>query len=102
MKSYNKLILEPYKPEALKSEIKHGIAMVSQKNKVVGLKLLVDADCMINQVFVSLQKGSTIYIREEMLHNHPWAKNSLKSVAIEGDFIIVDATYMEFAENPIC
>jgi len=99
MKSFNKLILEPYKAEALKSEIRHGIAMVGQKNRVIGLKLLVDADASINSVSVILKKGSTVYIREEVLHNSPWAKNTLKSSAVEGDFIIVDASHIEFVED---
>lgn len=100
MKSTNKLVLEAYKPEALKSEIKHGIAMVSQKNRVIGLKLLVEAQGMLNQCYVTLQKGSTVYIKEEILHTQPWAKNTLKSAAIEGDFIIADMAFMEFAEDP--
>lgn len=107
MKTFNKFILETYKPEALKSEIKHGLAMVSQKNNLVGLKLLVDAQISsygtlaidgLSAPYV-VRKGTVVYIREEILHTSVWAKNSLKSAKIEGNFIIVDPAFVEMVDE---
>lgn len=99
MISYNKFIVEPYKTDrSLRAEVKSGFATISQKVKVIGLKLLCDAQITTNNSYNTLPKGATIYVREEVLHNQQFAKTLLESDGIEGQFMIVDASYMEFAD----
>lgn len=99
MVSYNnRLILEPYKNEGqLKSTIQHGIAMVSQKISVKGLTVLADARLSDGSW---IYKGSKAFIREELLHTQPWAKKLFESSAIDGQFMIVDLSQVDFVESP--
>lgn len=92
----NRLIVETYKEDrGLKSTVSNGFAMVQQKVSVKGLKLL--AGGTIGDIFVS--KGSLVYIRESSLQSQPWAKASFTSDAIDGEFMIVDASHIEFVEH---
>lgn len=103
----NRFILAPYGGDrTLRANVSSGFAHVQQKTAVVGLKVLVPASiAALGQVRIdglsmnaSIPRGSIAYIREEYLYTQPWAKNVLTSDAIEGSFIIVDATYVEFVE----
>ena len=99
MISYGKLIVETYKSErALRTEVKNGFATISQKIKVVGLKLLADSQYSIGNCFVSLTKGATVYVREELLYTQPWAKQQLESDKVEGQFMVLDPMYVEFVD----
>lgn len=100
MKSFNKLILEPYKSDrSLQSKVVNGFATIAQKNKVIGLKLLVEFSGGINGAYFYLSKNAIIYIREETLHSQTWAKQVLEADNIDGPFIIADVSYMEFVEE---
>lgn len=94
----NRFIAEPYKGDrALKSNSASGFAIVQQKVSVVGLKVLADAVIFMGaQQGISWPKGSIIYVREELLFTAPWAQKVYEADAIEGKFIIVDATQVEF------
>jgi hypothetical protein len=94
--STNKLILEAYIHTDMKAEIRSGWASVSQKNSLKGLKLLVQS--ITNGVVYPA--GSTAYIKEELLHSQPWAKNKLKSDTLSGEFIIVTMNEVEYIAPP--
>jgi hypothetical protein len=91
----NRLIVEPYIKGALESKVQNGIATPGQKDGVKGLKVLVNFQLPNSQW---LKAGSTVYIREEVL-NQPWASKLLTSPAIEGRFMIVELTYVEFMDD---
>lgn len=92
----NRLVLETYAKEGLKANVQNGFAMVEQKVAVKGLKALMNTNLNINGVYQSVNKGDMVYIREEYLHSQQWAQKRFKSDAVEGDFMIVDAQYVEF------
>lgn len=95
----NRLIVEPYVKEGLKPEVKSGFAMVSQKVTVKGLKLLVEAHIReSSEISRALPVGSTIYIREELLHTQPWALKRYEAEGVEGPFMIVDLANVEFVK----
>lgn len=94
----NRFIVETYQKEGLRAEVKNGFAMISQKMRVKGLKLLVETHVRDGrgETLMVLPKGSLIYIREEYLHGQPWAKQVFESDAVEAPFLIVDQNYVEF------
>lgn len=94
----NRFMVEPYKGDrALKANTTGGFAIVQQKVSIVGLMLLADALVQLDGKTVeTLEKGSKIYVKEELLFTMPWAQKVYESDAIEGKFIIVDSTYVEF------
>lgn len=92
----NRIVVEPYKKEELKAQIKGGLALIGQKQTVKGLKLLVDADWSKDMALFSARAGDTVYIKEEVLHNHPSVKGTLQSDAIQGEFLVLDASLIEF------
>jgi hypothetical protein len=95
--SYGKLIVETYKGDrTLRTEVKNGFATISQKIKVVGLKTLANANYAVGNCYVTVNKGATVYVREELLHTQAWAKQQLESDAIEGQFMVIDPMYVEF------
>lgn len=92
----NRIVVEVYKKEGLKSSVNNGFAMISQKVQVKGLKVLMDASIVDKFGGFTIPKGSTVYIREEHLHSSPWAQKILESDAVEGQFMIVDLNFIEF------
>jgi hypothetical protein len=93
----NRLIVEAYKKEGLKSRVSNGFAMVEQKVAVKGLTVLMDAK-LSDGTFVP--KGSTAYIKEELLHTASWAQKILESDTFRIPFIIVDMTNVEYVVPP--
>lgn len=93
----NRLIVEAYKKEALRSTEKNGFAFVSQKLTLKGLKVLVDAK-LNDSTFVP--KDSVVYIKEEVLHTQAWAQKPLECEAISEPFLIVDLNFVEFISPP--
>jgi hypothetical protein len=93
----NRLIVEAYKKEGLKSHVSNGFAMVQQKVAVKGLVVLLDAK-LSDGTFVP--KGSTAYIKEEILHTAPWAQKILESDTFPIPFIIVDMANVEYISPP--
>jgi len=93
----NKLILEEYKKEGLKTEIRNGIATPGQANGLKGLKVLVDAYLSGDR---RIPKGSTVYIKEEILHNHATTVfKPLTCATLSGKFMVVDAMYVELFDS---
>lgn len=97
MKSINKYIVETYKEDrALKATVNNGFAMVQQKVSVKGLKLLADAAISLGGTAYEVPAGSVVFIKESSLQAAPWAKQALSADGIEGDFMIVDPSQVEF------
>lgn len=93
----NRLIVEAYKKEALRGEVKNGFSFLAQKITSKGLRVLADAKLTDGTVIL---KGSMAYFREETLHTAPWATKSLQSDAIEGDFLVVDIVHADYIVPP--
>jgi hypothetical protein len=93
----NRLIVQAYKKEALRATERNGFAFVDQKLALKGLTVLVDAKLSDN-TFVG--KGSTAYVKEEVLHTQQWAQKTMECDAIEGKFLIVDLQYVELITPP--
>lgn len=93
----NRLVVEAYKKEGLKSSVNNGFAMIAQKVVVKGLQVLMDAK-LPDGTFVP--KGSTAYIREETLHTQQWAQKALEADTLPVPFLIVDMSYVEFIAPP--
>lgn len=89
----NRIIVEAYKKDGLRSTERNGFAFVDQKLSLKGLTVLVDAK-LSDGTFIP--KGSMAYIKEETLHTHPWAQKALECDKIEGKFLIVEMSYVEF------
>lgn len=93
----NRLVLEQYIKEGLKSKISGGIATPGQRDGLKGLKVLMDAR-LSDGTWVA--KGSTAYIREEVLHTHAWASKPLTCETIPSKFLLVELSYIEFISSP--
>jgi hypothetical protein len=93
----NRLIVEAYRKEGLKSSVVNGFAMIQQKVSVKGLTVLMDAKLADG---TWIPKGSIAYIKEEQLHAQPWAQKVLEADTIEGPFLIVDISNVEFISPP--
>lgn len=89
----NRIIVEQYIKEGLKAKVSGGIATPGQRDGLKGLKVLVEAHLTDG---TKVYAGDKAYIREEVLHTHPWASKTLTCESIEGKFLIVDLTYVEF------
>lgn len=89
----DRFIVETYKKEALKSEVKKGFATIGQKNTIKGLKILVDAQLSNGTV---VKAGQRAYIKEETLHTATWATKNYECDAISVPFMVVDIAYVEF------
>jgi len=96
----NKLLLEPYQGEnKIKANINSGFATVKQKDTLIGLVLLVDANLQRGNSVYLIPKGSKIYFQEEILHAHSWSKKTYESEALGQRFIIADANFAVFIES---
>lgn len=93
----NRLVVEQYIKEALRKETIGGIATPGQRDAVKGLKVLVGTTLSDGR---NVPAGSIAYIREETLHNHPWASKPLTCETIPGKFLLVDLTFIEFITTP--
>lgn len=109
--SFNKFVVAPYVSDGtIKTATtgKTGFAVIEQKVSVKGLRLLVDLvlDGMHSRIAIdglsqsgptTIKAGSTVFIREELLHTQVWAKAIYESEYI-GKFILVDKQYIEFVQ----
>lgn len=89
----NRLIVEPYKKEALRANVASGFAMVDQKLTLKGLRILMDAKLNDGTL---IPKGFVAYVKEETLHTQQWAQKAMECSSIEGKFLILDVSYVEF------
>lgn len=87
----NKIFCEPYLGgKGLKSEVKSGFATVQQKNNLVPLKVVANAQVRHGDQILSIPKGSVLYFSEEMLYLHQQYHNPVKSSALGIDFVIAN------------
>jgi|SRR5580700_10028420 hypothetical protein len=93
----NKLIVEAYKHTEIRAEGNKGWVQASQKNNLKGLKVLIQANLSDGTV---VPAGSTAWIKEELLHSAPFAKNKLKSETLPGEFILVTMSEVEYLDPP--
>jgi hypothetical protein len=91
----NRLIVEKYTKEALRSKEVSGFAFVDQKLTLKGLKTLIDAKLTDGTL---IRKGTIAFIKEEVLHTAAWAQKSYTCDGVEGQFLIVDINQVEFVE----
>ena len=91
----NRLIVEVYKKEAMRSKEVNGFAFVDQKFTLKGLKVLVDAK-LSDGTFI--KRGSIAYIKEEALHGQQWAQKHFETSFLQEPFLIVDMNNVEFIE----
>jgi hypothetical protein len=94
----NRLVVEQYIKEGLKAKVSGGIATPGQRDGLKGLKVLMDAHITFSNYEVKVPVGSIVYIREEVLHTHPWASKPLTCETLPCKFMLVDLTYVEFID----
>lgn len=93
----DRLVLEVYKKEGLRSEIRGGIATPGQRDGVKGLRVLVGTTFSDGR---HIPAGSVAYIREEILHNPSFAQKVLKCDFIKEPFIMAPRQDIEFINIP--
>ena len=89
----NRLVVEVYKKGELRHKESNGFAFVDQKVKVHGLKTLMDAKLNDGD---NIPSGSIVFIKEESLHTAAWAQKAYECDGIEGKFMIIDISVVEF------
>ena len=89
----NKLVVEAYKKEGLRAKERNGFAMLEQKSKLVGLKLLMPAVLANGDV---IKKGAKAYIKEEWLHN--FGSKPMEAEGVSGQFIVVELSNVDFVQ----
>ena len=92
----NRIVTEAYAKEALKAKVQGGIAIPGQRDGLKGLKVLVSAYLSDGR---HVPKGSTVYIREEVLHTHAWASKPLSCDTLPTKFLLVDLQFIEFIDT---
>ena len=96
----NRVITEQYLKEGLKARISGGIATPGQRDGVKGLRVLMDASLSVNGLPLFIPAGSTVYIKEVVLHTHEWASKPMTCDFISEKFLIVDFQFVEFWDPP--
>ena len=91
----NRIVVEQYVKEGLKSKVVSGIATPGQRDGLKGLKVLVD----FRSEHVCIPVGSTVYVREEALHTHAWASKPLNCDKIGVPFLMLELSYVEFVDH---
>lgn len=92
----NNLILETYKGKReLKANVTNGFAMVAQKVSLHPLKVLVDAKLADGTL---VKKGSTAFIKEELLFGQAWAKKEFDCPILSESFIIAQLSMVDFID----
>jgi hypothetical protein len=108
----NRFVVEPYMSDRqIKTTGGQGFAMIQQKVKLVGLKLLMSVRTdQVHQIAVDgfqssgpimIPSGATVWIKEELLYTQEWAKKIYECEAVEGKFIIVDKAFVEFISSDV-
>jgi hypothetical protein len=93
----NKLVLEAYVHTEIRPEGNRGWIQASQKTNLKGLKVLVQAVLPDGTIVL---KNSIAFIKEELLHSAPFAKNKLKCQTIPVEFILATMNDVEWIEPP--
>jgi hypothetical protein len=91
----NKLLCEPYQGgKNIRAEVKSGFASVAQKNSLVPLKLLADAEFSRDGKAHQLPKGATLYFMEEVLTINNQYHNPVKSDLLKEPFVVAEAAHV--------
>lgn len=90
----NRLVVEQYVKEGLKSKVISGIATPGQRDGLKGLKVLMD----FSSKDVTIAKDSIVYVREEALHTHAWASKPLTCDKVGVPFMMLELSYVEFVD----
>jgi hypothetical protein len=69
------------------------MAFVKQKTKVIGLKVVVDAQ-VDNELVI--KRGSVVYIPEEVLYNQTSYQKPLTAERIKEPFVVIDFGHVIF------
>lgn len=92
----DRFILEAYKTDkSLQAKVSSGFATVAQKTALKGLKVLVGTTLSDGR---EVPAGAIAYIKEQFLHNQPWATAALDCESIKGQFIVVEKNFIDFIE----
>jgi len=93
----SRIICEPYKGERkIESQVKSGFSTIKQKNTIVALRVLADAD--INQ-FIKIKANSKVHISEEILYSKLSTQKPMESPVISGPFVMIDFGDVMFIEE---
>jgi hypothetical protein len=92
----NRLVTEAYVKEGLKARIQGGIATPGQRDAVKGLRVLMSTTLSDGR---HIPVGSMAYVREEVLHSHPFASKPLTCDTIPGKFLLVDLQFIEWIDT---
>lgn len=95
----NRIIVEAFKNDkSLRAaNAASGFATIAQKSGLKGLRVLIGTTLTDGR---EIPAGSTAFVREEILHNAPWAKVAMDCEAIPAPFFIVEMTYVDFISTP--
>lgn len=96
----NRLVVQEYVKEGLKAVKTGGLATPGQRDGLKGLKVLMDAQLFIGTNFIHVPAGSIAYVREEILHTHPWASKPLNCDTFTCKFMIMGLEHVEFFVFP--
>ena len=92
----NQIVAEPYKgSRGIKSKVSSGVAVIQQKSGVIGLKVLENA--VINDQ-LTIKKGDTVFLREEVLHVNSQYSNVLECSTIKKPFTLINFAHVVFVE----
>jgi hypothetical protein len=98
IQSYNhQIITEPYTgATGIKSKITSGVSVVQQKSGVIGLKVLQDA---VIDDKLTIKKGSTVFIKEEILHVNKNYSHPLECSKLNFSFVLMNFAHVAFVEG---
>jgi len=93
----NNVICEPYVKEGgIRKKIQGGMATISQKTALIGLKVLRDAYITKD---LSIKKGSVVYIKEEILHTTPQYSIPLICEDMKESCVIINFGHVSFVKE---
>ena len=94
----NRLVLEEYIKQGLQPKFQGGIATPGQRDGLKGLTVLIDAYLSDGR---HIPRGSTAYIKEEVLHNHAATVfKALTCATFPVKFMVVESSYVDFIDTP--
>lgn len=92
----NRLVLEEYVKEGLKSKVMGGIATPGQRDGIKKLKVLVSTRLADGR---DIPAGSYAYLREEALFSQAWSAKLFTCDSVPGKFMLVGLEWVEFIET---
>jgi hypothetical protein len=93
----NKIICKPYSGgKELKSQVKSGFATIQQKQRLVGLEVLLDAIVTFNNNSVRIPAGSMVYFNEEQLFVNQGVNKTISCDYLAEEFSVMDASQVIF------